>query len=105
MNLSTQHYEENPMELIEYYETICLLREKNENKKLILFVGSGVSRNVDNMPSWKDLIVAMADFSGYSKCDDCKLKRKGCAAKCKIKTDFSPDEYLKIPQYAYNRDP
>ncbi len=93
------------MELIDYYKTIRLLREKNENKKLILFIGSGVSRNVENMPSWKDLIVAMADFSGYSKCDDCKLKRKGCNTKCKIKTEYSPDEYLKIPQYAYNRDP
>ncbi len=93
------------MELIDYYKTIRLLREKNENKKLIIFIGSGVSKNVESMPSWKDLIVAMANFSGYSKCNDCKLKRKGCNTKCTIRTEFSPDEYLKIPQYAYNKDP
>ena len=39
---------------------IYKLREKSESNKLVVFVGAGVSCNVDGMPNWNDLIVEMA---------------------------------------------
>lgn len=40
-------------ELLRY---INLFREKAELGKLVIFVGAGVSRNVEGMPSWNELI-------------------------------------------------
>lgn len=81
-----------------------ILREKSEKGKLIVFVGSGVSRNVQGLPSWEDLIKAMANAIGYSKCGSCNKRKKDCEEHCLLKDNFSSDEYLKIPQYLYNRD-
>lgn len=81
-----------------------ILREKSEKGKLIVFVGSGVSRNVQGMPSWEDLIKAMANAIGYSKCGSCNKRKKDCEERCLLKDSFSSDEYLKIPQYLYNRN-
>ena len=44
-------------ELLNY---ISLFREKAEQGKLVIFVGAGVSCNVDGMPSWNKLIQNMA---------------------------------------------
>lgn len=44
-------------ELLRY---INLFREKAELGKLVIFVGAGVSRNVEGMPSWNELIQKMA---------------------------------------------
>ena len=86
-------------------ESIKLVREKAENNKLIIFVGAGVSRNVKGMPSWYALVKAMADAIGYSKCIDCSHKDEHCEESCKLKEDYSNDEFLKIPQYVYNQNP
>ena len=88
-------------ELLNY---IRLLREKSNANKLIIFVGAGVSRNVEGMPSWNDLIKKMADSIGYSRCKMCKDKDKNCKKTCKFKETYSTDEYLKIPQYVYNKN-
>lgn len=85
-------------------ESINLIREKAENNKLIVFVGAGVSRNVEGMPSWYALVKAMADAIHYSKCDYCK-HRNGCEGNCRLQEEYSSDEFLKIPQYVYNQDP
>ena len=86
-------------------ESIKLVREKAENNKLIIFVGAGVSRNVKGMPSWYALVKAMADAIGYLKCTDCSHKDEHCEESCKLKEDYSNDEFLKIPQYVYNQNP
>ena len=88
-------------ELLEY---VNLFREKAEQNKLVIFVGAGVSCNVDGMPSWNDLITEMAKSIGYTKCSTCKHKEDNCSDFCKLKYDFTTDEYLKIPQYVYNHD-
>ena len=93
---------------------IYLLREKAELNKLVVFVGAGVSCNVEGMPSWNDLIVEMAKEINYSKCDLCKHKnectkrcdkctdKNQCTQQCLTVNDFSSDDYLRIPQYVYN---
>lgn len=86
-------------------ESINLIREKSENNKLIVFVGSGVSQNVEGMPSWSSLVKAMADAIHYSKCDNCKHRDDGCKKECRIREEYSNDEFLKIPQYVYNQNP
>ena len=47
---------------------IYKLREKSESNKLVVFVGAGVSCNVDGMPNWNDLIVEMAKCFRRSIC-------------------------------------
>jgi hypothetical protein len=92
----------------ELLEEIALLREKADMNKLVVFVGAGVSCNVPNMPSWNSLIKSMADAIDYSKCNSCTHKRE-CkfneseSGKCLTAYDYSSDEYLKIPQYLYNK--
>lgn len=92
------------MKQAQLLETIDLIREKSENGKLIIFVGSGVSRNVEGMPSWEDLVKAMAREIPYSKCDFCREKTADCQKFCSLKNSFSPDEFLKIPQYLFNKN-
>ena len=83
---------------------IRILRDKSEADKLIAFIGSGVSRNVAGMPSWYDLIVKMANVVNYSKCDTCTHKNLNCKINCKFKEEYTPDEFLKIPQYVANKN-
>ncbi len=87
--------------LIEY---INFFNEKAEKNKVIIFVGSGVSRNVEGMPSWYDLIQKMAQSINYSKCSYCQHKKENCRDTCLFMEEYSTDEFLKIPQYVYNKD-
>lgn len=86
------------------------LRSIAKINKLVIFVGSGVSKNIPNMPSWQDLIKELANSIGYSRCSNCR-KKDDCVDKdlsvnnCKLAYDYSADELLKIPQYVYNNDP
>ncbi len=82
---------------------IRLLREKADLNKLVVFVGAGVSKNVPGMPGWNDLVLEMAKAIGYSRCNTCRHKTQ-CKEKCPLVNDYSPDEYLKIPQYVFNSD-
>ena len=84
-----------------YY--INLLREKAHTDKLIVFVGAGVSCNVEGMPSWYGLIQKMAESIQYTKCSTCKKKTAKCKEICNFYDAYSNDEFLKIPQYVYNR--
>ena len=100
----------------EILKRIYVLREKAERNKLAVFVGAGVSCNVKDMPSWGDLVAAMAREIGYSKCTVCRHKktcekrckeckqRKDCQGKCLAAEDLSTDDYLKIPQYVFNHN-
>lgn len=91
----------NKRQLLEY---INLFREKAEKSKLVIFVGSGVSCNVEGMPSWYTLIQKMAQAIDYSKCSSCRHKGE-CTEKCLLIEDYSADEFLKIPQYVFNKKP
>lgn len=88
-------------ELLNY---ISLFREKAEHGKLAVFVGAGVSCNVDGMPSWNKLIQNMAKAISYSRCNSCRHKAENCESTCLVKDDFSIDEFLKIPQHVFNKD-
>ena len=88
----------------ELLKIINSIREKSEREKLVVFVGSGVSRNVDGFPSWYELVDNMANAVGYSKCTSCKSKETDCEKNCLLKKEYSTDEFLKIPQYLYNSD-
>lgn len=91
----------------ELYNYINFFRDKALNNKLIIFVGSGVSRNVDGMPSWFNLVDAMAKEIGYSKCNNKNCDKKdNCdhITDCPLVKDLSTDEFLKIPQYLFNDD-
>lgn len=92
------------MDYKELLKHIRLFRTKANTNKLIVFVGAGVSCNVDNMPNWNDLIQEMAKSINYSRCSACKKKERNCAKTCKFKDSYSTDEYLKIPQYVYNKN-
>lgn len=104
------------MESRELIDRIYYLREKADNNKLAVFVGAGVSCNVQGMPSWAELVAKMAKKVGYVKCNNCRRKQDceskcghceiidDCGGKCPICDDFSTDEFLKIPQYLYNQD-
>ena len=89
----------------ELLDIINIVRDKADNGKLVVFVGAGVSMNVEGMPSWHSLVKAMADAIHYSKCDDCKHRNDGCEENCRLREEYSNDEFLKIPQYVYNQDP
>ena len=88
-------------ELLNY---ISMFREKAEQGKLVIFVGAGVSCNVDGMPSWNALIQNMAKVIDYSRCDTCRHRLESCENTCLLKDDFSTDELLKVPQHVFNKD-
>ncbi len=92
---------ENIDELIKFIQTI---RKKADQNKLIQFVGAGVSRNVPGMPSWYELVLAMAKEVDYEKCKGCDKKSADCHRKCD-ENKIPQDDYLKIPQYVYNNSP
>ena len=81
------------------------IREKIDNNMLVVFVGSGVSKNTKGMSSWYDIIDKMACSIDYSRCEFCSHKKEGCYNTCNFKKEYSTDEFLKIPQYVYNKNP
>ncbi len=66
----------------DYKEEIRILRRAMANKKLVVFVGSGVSIN-SGMPTWKSAVGEIADKLG-------------------IERPQNTEEYLKLPQYYFN---
>ena len=87
------------------------IREINKQHKLVVFVGAGVSRN-SGVCSWWELIREIAEKIGYSNCEKCPFNNTSskdvCSnytdnANCKNKYNFSTDDFLKIPQYFYNK--
>lgn len=89
------------MEWIQAIEEIKKAQEKNQ---LVIFVGSGVSNNSD-IPTWGDLIKAIADEIKYDKCVSCKERETDCPkTECKKRYNFSQNEYLRIPEYFYHQD-
>lgn len=87
-----------------WIEAIKEIQKAQEKNQLVIFVGSGVSNNSD-IPTWGDLIKVIADKLGYDKCSSCKNRKKDCLkSKCKERYNFSQDEYLRIPEYYFQKD-
>lgn len=83
---------------MEWRESIEHIQKAQENNRLVIFVGAGVSKN-SNLPSWYELIERIAEKIGYNKyassCEDCSK------TSCKAKKVFTQDEFLRIPEYFY----
>ena len=87
-----------------FKEKIKELREASENNRLIIFVGAGVSNN-SGIPGWNELVKCFAQKLNYDKCKKCNFHSSNCQmSDCKEKYNFCQDDYLKIPQFFYNKD-
>ena len=86
---------------MEWTESINEIRKARDEDRLVIFVGSGVSANSE-VPTWGRLIKEIAKEIEYDKCGECK---KDCFDKeiCKDRYNFTPDEYLRIPEYFYKK--
>lgn len=98
-------------------EQIEKIREINKQHKLVIFVGAGVSRN-SGVCSWWELVKDIAIRIDYNDiCEKCKMKNLICSEcgetlelcsfdnyECQYKRNYSPDEFLKIPQYFYEKE-
>lgn len=96
--------------LIEQLEKI---KQINSNENLVIFVGAGVSRN-SGVCSWWELVKEIADKIDENKCTSCEIKDLICGEcgeqlelcsidghGCKLKYDFSAEDFLRIPQHYY----
>lgn len=91
---------------IDFYDAIFDIINANENRKLVIFAGAGISKN-SNLPTWNDLIIEMAKKTDYTICDRCNFREENECENdftCNNKYNFSQDEYLKIPQYLFNKN-
>lgn len=90
------------------------IREINNQNKLVIFVGAGVSKN-SGVCSWWELVRDIAIKIGYDDiCEKCAIKYEyysecgegyefcSSNSKCHMKHNFSAEEFLKIPQYFYD---
>lgn len=94
-------------------EQIEKIQQINSNDNLVIFVGAGVSKN-SGVCSWWELVKEIADKIGENKCTSCKIKDLICGKcgdqielcsidgyNCKLKYDFSAEDFLRIPQHFY----
>lgn len=94
-------------------EQIEKIKQINANKNLVIFVGAGVSKN-SGVCSWWELVKEIADKIGENKCTSCEIKDLLCGEcgeqiemcsingyNCKLKYDFSAEDFLRIPQHFY----
>lgn len=87
-----------------WIESIKEIQKAQENNQLVIFVGSGVSKN-SSIPTWKELIEKISDKIGYDRCNLCKKAKEDCAKeKCIDKKAFTQDEFLRIPEYLFQND-
>lgn len=94
-------------------EQIEKIKQINSNENLVIFVGAGVSKN-SGVCSWWELVKEIADKIGENKCTSCEIKDLICGKcgeqielcsidgyNCKLKYDFSAEDFLRIPQHFY----
>lgn len=70
---------------MEFYEMIDAMKGSLASRKLVIFVGAGISKN-SGVPTWGQMVRMFADKMDYS------VDR------------LSTDEYIRIPQYYYGMD-
>lgn len=89
---------------MDWITAIKEIQKAQEDDRLVVFVGAGVSKN-SGVPAWWDLIKKFADELGYSRCDTCKKRTADCPkADCKDQYEYTQDEFLRIPEYYYQQD-
>ncbi len=91
---------------MDWITSIKDIKKAQENNQLVIFVGAGVSKN-SNVPTWWELIKKLAIELNYDKCDDCKCKNKGKKCpddKCENRYNFTQEDFLRIPQYFYQKN-
>lgn len=97
----------------EIIKQIEKIKQINSNNNLVIFVGAGVSRN-SGVCSWWELVKEIAEKIGENKCASCEIKNVICGEcgekielcsldgyNCKLKYDFSAEDFLRIPQHFY----
>lgn len=90
--------------VMDWITAIKEIQKAQEDDRLVVFVGAGVSKN-SGVPAWWDLIKKFADELGYSRCDTCKKRTADCPkADCKDQYEYTQDEFLRIPEYYYQQD-
>lgn len=77
---------------MDWIETIKEIKQAQENNQLVIFVGSGISKN-SGIPTWTELIRAIANKIDYQEKNENKKKR-----------EFTQSEMLRIPEYYFNED-
>lgn len=89
---------------MDWITAIKEIQKAQEDDRLVVFVGAGVSKN-SGVPSWWELIKKFADELGYSRCDACQKKTTDCpSADCKNRFEYTQEEFLRIPEYYYQQD-
>lgn len=89
---------------MDWVTAIKEIQKAQEDDRLVIFVGAGVSKN-SGAPSWYELIAKFADEVGYSRCDTCSQNGNNCPKPdCKKQYEYSQEEFLRIPEYYYQRD-
>lgn len=85
-----------------WIESIKEVKKAQDNDRLVIFVGAGVSAN-SKLPNWSQLIADIADKIGYKGiCDKCERICE-TPSECS-KRNYSSDEYLKIPELLFQDD-
>ena len=87
---------------MDWIESIKEINKANNENRLVVFVGSGVSKN-SNVPDWNELIITIAKSIDYhEKCKKCDSKIEDCPREdCEKQFNFSREEYLRIPEYYF----
>ena len=94
-------------------EQIEKIKQINSNQNLVIFVGAGVSKN-SGVCSWWELVKEIADKIDENKCTSCEIRDLVCGEcgkkiklcsledqECKLKYNFSAEDYLRIPQHFF----
>ncbi len=88
---------------MDWITSVREIKKAQENNQLVIFVGAGVSKN-SGVPTWWELIKKFAKEIGYDKCTNCNEKKKDCQNnECKKRYDFTQEEFLRIPEYYYQK--
>lgn len=89
---------------MDWITAIKEIQKAQEDDRLVIFVGAGVSKN-SGVPAWWDLIKKFADELGYSRCDTCRKRTADCPkTDCKDQFEYTQEEFLRIPEYYYQQD-
>lgn len=114
MNIYLEYDYDHEVSLLkEIIEQIEKIKQINLNQNLVIFVGAGVSKN-SGVCSWWELVKEIADKINENKCSSCEIKDLICGEcgeqielcsmdgyNCKLKYDFSSEDFLRIPQHFY----
>ena len=89
---------------MDWVTAIKEIQKAQEDDRLVIFVGAGVSKN-SGVPSWWELIRNFGDELGYSRCDTCQKKVADCPkSDCKDRYEYTQEEFLRIPEYYFQQD-